>query len=52
MNVTLLNRSLMASRMSLLTARPFASVAHNTKSQFEEAYNTRMEGLKRVPNKV
>ena len=48
MNVTLLNRSAAAFRMA--QARPF-SVAYNVKSKFETAYNQKMEGLRKVPEK-
>lgn len=49
MNVTLLNRSLLGCRLT--QARPF-SVAFNVKSKFEQAYNQKMEGLRKVPEKM
>jgi hypothetical protein len=49
MNVTLLKKSAQAFRMA--QARPF-SVAYNVKSKFEQAYNQKMEGLRKVPAKV
>jgi hypothetical protein len=48
MNVTLLNRS---AKSVLAQARPF-SVAYNVKSKFEQAYNQKVEALKKVPEKV
>jgi len=49
MNVALLNRSVRA--MQLNQMRQF-SVAFNVKSKFEQAYQQKMEGLKKIPEKV
>lgn len=49
MNVTILNKS--AHAMRITAARPF-SVAYNVKSKFEVAYNQKMEGLKKIPEKM
>lgn len=49
MNVTLLKRSLIASRLA--QTRQF-SVAYNVKSKFEVAYNEKMEAIGKVAKKV
>lgn len=49
MNVALLNRSVNALRLNQL--RSF-SVAYNAKSKFEQAYNAKMETLRKVPEKM
>ena len=49
MNVALLKRSIAS--LNTVQARPF-SVAFNVKSKFEAAYNSKMDGLAKVPKKM
>ena len=49
MNVALLNRSVQAFQLNQV--RTF-SVAYNVKSKFEQAYKQKMDGLKKIPEKM